>query len=111
MEKEGDHRAPQMTQRGFALQQRLEGRAQDHQLIDQVADLQALIVILRRLPIDPGILVLQGVAEVFLRVEAFVLDLPAQTPGGAEHGYGVGAHFKIGQVNEAAVGLFGAFEV
>jgi len=110
-EEEGDHRAPQMTQRGLALQQRLEGGTQNHRLIDQMADLQALIVILRGLPIDPGIFVLQAVAEVFLRVETFVFDLPAQTPGGAEHGDGVGAHLEIGQVNEAAVGLLGAFEM
>ena len=64
------HRLIQVTQSDIALQQRLKGSAQDHQLMDQMADLQALIIISRRLPVDSCILVLQGMALVLLAVEA-----------------------------------------
>ena len=93
-----------MSEGGLTLQQWREGGAQDHQLIDQMADLQALIVIFRGLPVDPGILVLQSIAEVFLGVETFIFDLPAQAPGGAEHDDRGGGDFDVGQVNEAAAG-------
>ncbi len=100
-----------MTQGGFAFQQRLEGGAQGHQLIDQMADLQALIIIFCGLPVDPGILVLQSIAEVFLGVETFVFDLPAQAPGGAEHDDRGSSDLEVGQVNEASGGLLTALEV
>ncbi len=60
--EEGRHRLEQVTARHLALAVRLKGRAQDHQLINQMADLQALIVILGRPPADPGILVLEAIA-------------------------------------------------
>ncbi len=75
-----------------------------------MADLQALIVIFGGLPIDPSILVLQGIAEIFLRVEPFIFDLPAQAPGGAEHGNGGTGDLEVGHMNEAAVGWLIAVE-
>lgn len=48
----------------LALQVSLKGRAPDHQLIDQMVDLQALTIILRRPPSDPCIPVSQGI-ELF----------------------------------------------
>ena len=86
IEQESYHRLPQVTTGHFALQVRLESRAQDHQLIDQMTDLQALVVILCRAPADPSILVLQRIAVIFLGIEPFVFDLPAQPPGVADEG-------------------------
>ncbi len=88
----------------LAVQQRLKGRAQDRQLIDQMADLQALIIVLRPWPAAPCILVLQRVALMLLAVEARLFDLPAQAPGAAEHGDGGRGHRQIGHVDEAAAG-------
>ncbi len=40
--EEGDHGAPPVTEGGLALQQWREGGAQNHPLIDQMTDLQAV---------------------------------------------------------------------
>ena len=45
--------------------------------MDQMTDLQALIVIFRGLPTDPGLFMLQAVTKVLLGIEAFIFDLPA----------------------------------
>ena len=76
-----------------------------------MTDLEALIVIFRGLPVDPSLLVLQSIAEVFLSVEPFVFDLPTQAPGGAELDDGGGGDRKGGQVNEASDGLLTALKV
>ncbi len=102
---------PPVTEGGLALQEGREGGAQDPQLIDEMTDLQALIVIFRRLPVDARRLVLQGIAEVFLGVKPLVFDLPAQAPGVAEHGDRGGGDGEVGQVNKATVGWRGAVAV
>lgn len=70
------HRLAQVSAGHFALQERLKSGAQDHRLIDQVANWQALIIILRGPPADPGVLVLQGMAALLLSIESFIFDLP-----------------------------------
>ena len=49
----------------------------------------------------PGVLVLHAVAPVFERVEAFILDLPAQTPVVAGIGNVTGIDGQIGDVHKA----------
>ena len=55
IEEERHHRLPQVTTGYLALQVGLKGGAQDHELIDQMADLEAVIIIFCRLPADAGI--------------------------------------------------------
>jgi hypothetical protein len=110
IQEKGHHGLSQVSERHLRLQQRLKGRAQDHQLIDQMADLQALVIIFRRLPVDPRLLVLQGVAMMLLAIEAFVLYFPAQAPGAAEQHDGGCGQRQISQVDEAATGWFTAVE-
>ncbi len=100
-----------MTEGGLALPQGREGGAQDPQLIDEMTDLQALIVIFCRLPVAARRLVLQGIAEGFLGVEPFGFDLPTQAPGGAEPDDRGGGDGEVGQVNEAGDGLLTALKV
>jgi hypothetical protein len=45
LEEEHHHCLPQVTAGHLALQVGLKGGAQDHELIDQMADLQAVIII------------------------------------------------------------------
>ena len=96
------HRLAQVSAGHFALQERLKSRAQDHQLINQMADLQALIIILRRPPADSRILVLQGITVMLLGIEAFIFDLPAQPAGAAKQGHRRGRDRQVGHMDKTA---------
>ena len=54
---------------------------QCHQLMDEVRHLHKLEVIFKGAITFPGVLVLHAIASIFERIEAFILDFPAQTPG------------------------------
>jgi hypothetical protein len=104
IEEERHHRLPEVTAGHFALEVGLKGGAQDHELIDQRADLEAVIIIFCRLPADAGILVLQSIAVVLVDIKPFIFDRPAPPAGAAEQGDGGGSDFQISQMHKAAWG-------
>ena len=66
-----------MTKGHFSGELCLKLLAKDHQLIDHMGQLEALIIVFSCKVTDTREFVLQFIAVVLLRIESFVLDLPA----------------------------------
>jgi hypothetical protein len=75
VKEEGDHRSPPVAEGSLGLPQRREGGAQDHQLIDQMADLQALVIIFRPVRLDQAALATNLNGMILFRTQARVAPL------------------------------------
>ena len=95
-----DKAFPEMLECRRPREQPFSLLAQFDQLIEQVGNLQALIVVFAGLPIAPGILMLQVVSEILLGIEAFILNLPSQPPGPHQFRHRSSINRQVAQIHE-----------